>query len=631
MPGNIDILLSNNNGTSFDYTLAEDTADDGSEEITVPTGSLSAECLIRVVEHNGTISDESDAVFAIVPLAPPYLASPDNGATGVWVWTLEWNPINGIESYTYDVDIASDAEFAEIVDSVAGTSEATFRLSELEYDTEYFWRARAHSPGSDSEWSGTYSFTTTTGQVAYNWDKTIGSGPFGDCEYGPKETGWCVACNNAGDVYTIGKFASGYDENFDGVDFGGGMINLNGNQPDDGRRCDTFLLKNGSDGAYGWTKVFGCTGCDDLEVDEPTGGVAVDGSGNVFIAGAFCDTATFAGGDPQDSTGDNDIFLTRINADGSYGWTNTYGGTSEDVARAIALDNDGNIFIAGYFNGTVNFGEGDVTSEGSKDIFVTKVTNSGDYCWTKTFGGTGYDEAYGVAVDADGNVYVTGYFDNTVDFGDGDRDAVGSYDIFLLKLDTNGAFAFAKTIGGTSSDYGWSVGVDDFGNVYITGTFYNTVDFSGAGDEYTSEGGEDIFLTKIKTDGTYCWTKTIGNDDCCNTACGLGLDANGNVYITGYFGEDPLDFDPGEGEDEHETNGGRDIFVTKIDAYGNYGWTKTAGGSEGCEEGGRSVTIDADGNVYVTGTYKNTVDFGGGVHGANHGNDIFLVKYSRDD
>jgi len=118
----------------------------------------------------------------------------------------------------------------------------------------------------------------------------------------------------------------------------------------------------------------------------------------------------------------------------------SFGGTSMDVGYGIAVDSSGNSYITGDFSGTVDFGGGDVTSAGSNDIFVLKLDSSGVFQWVYTKGGTSSDYAYGITVDSSGNSYITGFFNGTVDFGGGDITSAGSSDIFVLKLNPSGIF-----------------------------------------------------------------------------------------------------------------------------------------------------------------------------------------------
>jgi hypothetical protein len=381
---------------------------------------------------------------------------------------------------------------------------------------------------------------------------------------------------------------------------------------------DLIDLKIGGNSAFrvinnGDTYISGRLG---VGIENPT--EAVDVSGNIQLDGDILTT-------------------TPMSQESSYEWTNTVGGTSTDIGEGISVDSSGNVYTTGYFQGTVDFDPGagvdNKTSVGSYDIFVTKYDSSGNYQWTKIFGGTGNDEGLGISVDSSGNVYTTGYFRNTVDFDPGagvdNRTSAGSSDIFVTKYDSSGNYQWTNTVGGTSTDEGLGISVDSSGNVYTTGYFWGTVDFDpGAGvDNRTSTGNSDIFVTKYDASGSYQWTNTVGgtNND---RGEGISVDSSGNVYTTGYF-RNTVDFDPGAGVDNRTSAGFEDIFVTKYDASGNYQWTNTVGGTS--SDYSQGISVDSSGNVYTTGWFGGTVDFdpGAGVDNKTSAGswDIFVTKY----
>jgi len=226
--------------------------------------------------------------------------------------------------------------------------------------------------------------------------------------------------------------------------------------------------------------------------------IAVDSSGNIYITGYFYETVDFGGGNVT-SAGSADIFVLKLNSSGTFQWVNTYGGSAFDVGEDITVDSSGNSYITGYFEGTVDFGGGNVTSAGAADIFILKLNSSGTFQWVNTYGGTSTDVGQGIAVDSSGNSYITGSFQGTVDFGSGDITPSGFDDIFVLKVNPSGTFQWVSTFGGTSIDVGEDITVDSSGNSYITGWFRETVDFGGG--NVTSAGGADIFVLKLNSSG----------------------------------------------------------------------------------------------------------------------------------
>ncbi len=200
-----------------------------------------------------------------------------------------------------------------------------------------------------------------------------------------------------------------------------------------------------------------------------------------------------------------------------FGWARTWGGSYRDKGYAVATDGSGNVYVTGWFEGTVDFdpdGDGDPhTSNGIYDVFLSKFDSSGNFEWARTWGGSNWDEGLGVAIDDSGNVYITGYYCYTVDFnpdGGDPHTSNGWTDGFLSKFNSSGNFEWARSWGGSNRDPGNGVATDDSGNIYVTGYFQKTVDFAPTDppcnenpDEHISNGYIDVFLTKHLPDG--CW------------------------------------------------------------------------------------------------------------------------------
>jgi hypothetical protein len=370
--------------------------------------------------------------------------------------------------------------------------------------------------------------------------------------------------------------------------------------------------------------------------------VAVDSSGNVYTTGGFIGTVDF---DPGSGTlnlisaGSADVFVSKLNSSGNLIWAKKFGGTSEDVGRSLTIDSSGNVYITGFFKGTVDFDPSDQTSEltsaGLDDIFVSKLDSSGNLTWAKKFGGSLSDIGYAITVDSTGNVYTTGYFEDTVDFDPSDVIAANltssgdKRDVFISKLNSSGNLIWAKKFGGISNDIGYAIKIDSTGNVYTTGAFEGTVDFdpSDQTSELTVAGGSDVFVSKLNSSGNLTWVKKFGgtSDD---VGRSLTIDSSGNVYTTGAF-EGTVDFDPSDVIAANLISAGSsDVFVSKLNSSGNLIWAKKFGGTS--EDVGHSLTVDSTGNVYTTGFFQGTADFDPSDQTSNltsvDGNDVFLSK-----
>ena len=361
-----------------------------------------------------------------------------------------------------------------------------------------------------------------------------------------------------------------------------------------------------------WVKGIGGTGSDQGK------SVAVDGAGNVYTTGFFTGIVDFdpnAGVFNLTTSGSNDIFVSKLDVTGNFVWAKAMGGTAADTGSGIAVDATGNVYVTGNFQGTADYdpdaGVLNLTSGGVQDIFVSKLDPTGNLVWAKVMGGTSADVGNGIAVDATGNVYTTGYFNNTVDFdpsvGIFNLTSGGSFDIFVSKLNAIGTFVWAKAMGGTANDIGYGIAVDATGNVYTTGYFQVTADFdpNTGVSNLTSAGVADIFVNKLDSSGNLAWAKAMGGTGV-DVGIGFAVDATGNVYTTGYF-QGTVDFDPNAGVLSLTSAGSNDIFVSKLDSLGNLGWAKAMGGTGG--DIGNGIAVDATGNVYTTGYFQFTADF----------------------
>ena len=350
--------------------------------------------------------------------------------------------------------------------------------------------------------------------------------------------------------------------------------------------------------------------------------IVVDSVGNTYITGGFRDTGNF-GVTNITSGGDLDIYVAKLDPTGAFEWVQTYGSTSNLADRGLDIDIDSssNVYITGYFQETVNFGNGDITAAGGSDIFVLKLDSSGAFQWVYTAGGSGNDNGKGIAVDTDGNVLLTGIYSQTVDFGGGNVTSTGSFDIFVLKLNSSGAYQWVYTAGNSSNnDEGYSIDTDSNNNSYITGFVEGSVDFGGTTNLYGSSQLEDIFVLKLDSAGAVQWVNRYGS---CSTekAFGITVDSSGNSYITGqYFG---CDMNFGEVTMTY-TRGGVEMFVLKLNSDGVSQWAYSAGGETA--DHAVDAAVDSSGNVYVTGFFQGTANFGSGNITSAGSLDIFVLK-----
>ena len=272
-------------------------------------------------------------------------------------------------------------------------------------------------------------------------------------------------------------------------------------------------------------------------------GIAVDGSGNVYIAGYT----------QSSGAGSYDVLIAKYNTSGTIQWQRTLGGGNADYGEGIAVDGSGNVYISGTTQKNSGY-------PGDDAVLIAKYDTSGAIQWQRTLSGNANDYGRGIAVDGSGNVYITGY---TYSSG-------GSAAVLIAKYNTSGTFQWQRTLGGVTSDVGYDIAVDGSGNVYISGATY----ISGA-------GSYDVLIAKYDTSGTIQWQRTLGgaNDD---SGQDIAVDGSGNVYITGFSGA-----------------GSGNVLIAKYDTSGTIQWQRTLGG--GNADYGEGIAVDGSGNVYITG------------------------------
>ncbi len=326
--------------------------------------------------------------------------------------------------------------------------------------------------------------------------------------------------------------------------------------------------------------------------NDSANGVAVDGAGNVFVVGE-----TNYDWDEEDpvreySDGNVDAFVARLGPDGTLLWHTFLGGSPADYGLDIALDADGDIYVTGFSDGTWESPVRPISS--SWDVFVAKLAgDDGSLVWNTFLGGNSDDRGYGIAVDADENVYVTGmsYLDWTDESPQ--REQSGGADAFAAKLNANGSLAWYTYLGGTGNEYGnWNGGiaVTDDGYVYVTSSSPSSWSEAAVEEHH---GGDDAFVARLTSGGALDWHTFLGSAQS-DSGNDIVIDGSGNALIAGQSGET-------WGTDPVRTFGGSlDAMVAKLDTTGNVVWHTFLGGSS--DDGCYSIALDASGNVHVSGS-----------------------------
>ena len=371
----------------------------------------------------------------------------------------------------------------------------------------------------------------------------------------------------------------------------------------------------------GFLVTFGLSG-----FDTDAAGVAIDSSDNIYITGTSQGTNLFGKNATSGTT--DDIFVAKLNSSGVVQWVYTAGGTGRDRGRKIALDSSGNVYVVGYYMSTVDFGGGNVTSNGSWDAFILKLNSSGTFQWVKSYGGsTGNDLGRDVVVDSNDNVIMLGTFRGTVNFDSGDGGGVvnytsNDYDVFLIRLNSSGIWQSVWRTENSGSADGRALAIDSNNVTYLTGSFSGTVKFGD--DTYTAANSNDLFIHKIDTYTLGALQPTYtSNIDTTQKAKGISVDSSGNIYATGTF-QNTVNFGGG-----NITTSGKDIYLLKLNSSLAFQWVKRFATDDG-EAGqafGTAIAIDDDGNVYSVGQIGGNYNLGGQAVVSGSNNDAYIVKY----
>lgn len=394
-----------------------------------------------------------------------------------------------------------------------------------------------------------------------------------------------------GNVYLVGRFSSP-NLTIDANTF----INAGGS------RDDIVIVKYDASGNVLWARTAGGSG-----TEYPTS-AAVDDNGDLYVTGLFESSTIDFGGTVLSSSGGPDLFIVKYNTAGHVVWALDGIGSGNDAGRSIAVDASGNVYVAGtFFSATLQLGSVQLINSSSADMFLVKYNSSGDVLWATNSTGDWEETPLGLAVDLNGNVFVTGYFNSSIaTFGSLVLTKTGGYiDMFIIKYDQNGQALWARnSLGLHTGAQGNALVTDPEGNVYVSANFDNSVSFGNA--TFLSSGANDILLLKFDAAGNITWGRTIGGsgDDLqeSETGMALAIDPLQNIYITGCVWSSPISI----GSSTYTSTGAEDFFIAKFNASGNVIWSRHAGGA--AVDQTYSVSFSESG-ILVTGYSNAAVSF----------------------
>ncbi len=353
---------------------------------------------------------------------------------------------------------------------------------------------------------------------------------------------------------------------------------------------DVFVRKYSSEGTLLLGRQFGT-----VRHDEGYD-VAVDTNDNIIVVGYTYGTLG------KESAELVDVFVRKFNKDGIILWTTQFGTNSSEVANTVAVDRSGNIYVAGYTWGSL---EGD--NKGAKDAHISKLDSDGNILWIRQFGTEFYDEAFNLAVDNSGNIYVAGYTWGTLS-----EKSFGSQDIFVAKFNSSGTLIWISQFGTDKLDEPRGLVLDNAGNIYISG-YTNGALFA----KKQGTNDIDVILVKLDKNGKIVFGVQVGSSPSSEGNFGqdsgldIAINSEGKIVVVGWT----------NGNLAGNNQGYEDSFVRLFDQSEKIIWTKQFGTRE--SDIAQRVVFDREGNIVVVGTtYGNLEERNKG------GKDIFIRKYA---
>jgi len=338
------------------------------------------------------------------------------------------------------------------------------------------------------------------------------------------DVGYAIQYQN-GYLYLGGKFEdTAYFENTTLISRGDG---------------DAFVAKYDNNGNLIWVRGGGGQRLDYVS------GLTLDDNGGIYVSGTYQSSAIFDGSPISTTNIFGESFIAAYNNNGALQWVKSSAGTAFNLLKGIAYDNNGGLFITGYFGSNFKIDSTTISSNTpSYDIVLGKLTTNGDVVWLTHAGSIAEDAGQAVCADKDGNAFITGYFTRTAYFDADSIKYLDYNDVFIAKYNASGQYQWVVPGYGTQLDIGYAITADNEGNIYTGGMFENAINFSG----HTVSGiDRDVFIVSYTNNGNFRWLDKASGV-LTSAALGIHVKQNNNIAICGYylhdliFGSIPIDY-----------------------------------------------------------------------------------------
>jgi hypothetical protein len=388
-----------------------------------------------------------------------------------------------------------------------------------------------------------------------------------------------------------------------------------------------FLMNYDENGEVLWIRLGTSDGQNEAHA------ITLDGDGNIIVAGHFTNAFTL-GDTTTNMVSQPRLFVSKFDQDGNFIWLIHDAEMASNYSKAhdVKTDADGNILVAGYFQGATTWGDSTISTTGfGSEAFLAKFSSDGDFHWlnhVSNLDNGSYDdvELEGVAVDGDGNVVTVGWFADSVFVGDTAMASNGYQGAVIAKFNTDGVLVWASVAGGTSNNKAMAVEVDHQNNIAVVGQFSN---YAIIGDTTLIVNGDgDLFLVKLDPGGDLIWANVAGGSNT-DRANAVTIDDQDNLYLSGNITGNI----PGEliymGDDTLTYMGGPDVCIVKYNPDGAITWARSGGGTY--NEDSYAIDVSSQGVVSIVGIFETTAKFGNRtLQSSTFEPDGYFVQYNEN-